>query len=108
MSNAFANASARSGPTPLISVTGNSASRPSVTATLLFDSEEERVQRLPPVVDLSRDVGVLIPEPLRHCARGSGRATVTLDDRDDLVVVGDELGQQRDGRTVQLGVNGDD
>src|SRR4051794_30972876 len=107
------------GPTPANRVTGISARarrRRAISGSLLpsppaggdpierlFDAEQVRVQRLAPVVDLGVDSRIVLPQPFCDVTGLARGRTLALDHGDDLVVVGDQLGQQAGGGVGQRG-----
>src|SRR5688572_29155295 len=102
MPRCSATAFCRSGPMPDSVVTGIFASwvsrRGATAGPGSLDAEQVGVERLPAVVDLGRHTGPVLLEPLGDAARVAGRRPLTLDDRDDLVLVADDRVEQLDGR----------
>src|SRR3984893_2650362 len=71
--------------------------------TSSFDAEQIRVERLAAVMDLGGYSGVVLVQPFGD-APGVGRSPpFALDERDDLVVIGEELGEQAGRRLAQGG-----
>src|SRR5690606_8237549 len=99
----WASAWAERSPTPFSRVTGIAASSVKVMGPSgmpgrrLLDAEQVGVERLAAVVDLGRHPRPVLGQPLGHRA-GVGRGgALALDDRDDLVLVGDQRVEQLAG-----------
>src|ERR1700674_5203245 len=89
-----ASASTFFGPTPFKTSTGRLARPISWRGMVSFDTEQIRVERLAAVMNLGGDTGMVLVQPFGD-APGVGRArTIALDEGDDLVVIGEELGEQ--------------